>query len=58
MELGLHTLKFFPAEASGGLAMLKALTLPDLAEPHEFRNVSLYHAQREPVPFSHCAQPL
>ena len=40
------------------LAMLKALTLPDLAEPHEFRNVSLYHAQREPVPFSHCAQPL
>lgn len=40
------------------LAMLKALTLPDLTEPHEFRNVSLYHAQREPVPFSHCAQPL
>ena len=40
------------------LAMLKALTLPDLAEPHEFRNVSLYHAQREPAPFSHCAQPL
>ena len=40
------------------LAMLKALTLPDLAEPNEFRNVSLYHAQREPVPFSHCAQPL
>lgn len=28
------------------LEMLKALTLPDLAEPWEFRNVSLYHAQR------------
>ncbi|MGC5704193.1 methyltransferase [Pseudomonas sp. NFXW11] len=28
------------------LAMLNALTLPDLAEPWEFRNVSLYHAQR------------
>jgi len=26
MELGLYTLKFFPAEASGGLAMLKALS--------------------------------
>ncbi len=26
MELGLSTLKFFPAEASGGLAMLKALS--------------------------------
>lgn len=26
MELGLDTLKFFPAEASGGLAMLKALS--------------------------------
>ena len=40
------------------LAMLKALTLPDLAEPHEFRNVSLYHAQREPSAFSRQAQPL
>ena len=40
------------------LAMLKALTLPDLAEPHEFRNVSLYHAQREPTAFSRPAQPL
>lgn len=28
------------------LAMLHALTLPDLAEPHEFRDVSLYHASR------------
>jgi hypothetical protein len=26
--------------------MLEAMTLPDLAEPHEFRHVSLYHAQR------------
>ena len=26
MEMGLHTLKFFPAEASGGVGMLKALT--------------------------------
>lgn len=26
MELGLHHLKFFPAEASGGLAMLKAMS--------------------------------
>jgi 2-dehydro-3-deoxyphosphogluconate aldolase/(4S)-4-hydroxy-2-oxoglutarate aldolase len=26
MEMGLHTLKFFPAEASGGVNMLKALT--------------------------------
>lgn len=26
MEMGLRTLKFFPAEASGGTAMLKALT--------------------------------
>lgn len=26
MEMGLRTLKFFPAEPSGGLAMLKALT--------------------------------
>lgn len=28
------------------LARLQACTLPDLAEPHEFRHVSLYHAQR------------
>lgn len=28
------------------LGMLEALTLPDLAEPWEFRRVSLYHAQR------------
>jgi putative thioredoxin len=28
--------------------VLEALTLPDLAEPHEFRRVSLYHASREP----------
>ncbi|EPJ95176.1 class I SAM-dependent methyltransferase [Pseudomonas psychrophila] len=40
------------------LGMLKALTLPDLAEPHEFRNVSLYHAQREPTPFSARVEPL
>ncbi|QKZ06982.1 MULTISPECIES: class I SAM-dependent methyltransferase [Pseudomonas] len=28
------------------LATLEACTLPDLAEPHEFRHVSLYHARR------------
>ena len=28
------------------IEMLEAMTLPDLAEPHEFRHVSLYHAQR------------
>lgn len=28
------------------LAMLHAHTLPDLAEPHEFQDVSLYHATR------------
>ena len=28
------------------LGQLHACTLPDLAEPHEFRHVSLYHAQR------------
>ncbi|MEG5264880.1 50S ribosomal protein L11 methyltransferase [Pseudomonas sp. JDS28PS106] len=28
------------------LGMLHALTLPDLAEPHEFRDVSLYYASR------------
>jgi len=27
----------------------ESLTLPDLAEPHEFRRVSLYHARREPL---------
>ena len=40
------------------LDSLKALTLPDLAEPHEFRNVSLYHAQREPMAFGLPVQPL
>ena len=40
------------------LESLKALTLPDLAEPHEFRNVSLYHAQRWQATFSVPAQPL
>ena len=29
------------------LGILEALTLPDLAEPREFRKVSLYHAQRQ-----------
>ncbi len=35
------------------LASLQALTLPDLAEPHEFRQVSLYHAPHPeaPIPF-------
>ena len=28
LELGLHALKFFPAEAAGGMAMLKALSAP------------------------------
>lgn len=28
------------------LGVFEGLTLPDLAEPHEFRHVSLYHAQR------------
>ena len=28
LELGIHTAKFFPAEASGGLKMLKALLAP------------------------------
>ena len=40
------------------LDSLKALTLPDLAEPYEFRNVSLYHAQREPMAFGLPVQPL
>ncbi|OZY60876.1 protein methyltransferase [Pseudomonas lundensis] len=40
------------------LESLKALTLPDLAEPHEFRDVSLYHAQRCQATFSVPAQPL
>ncbi|MBA1203102.1 methyltransferase [Pseudomonas capeferrum] len=31
------------------LGVLQALTLPDLAEPHEFRRVSLYHASRQPL---------
>ncbi|MFV3403061.1 class I SAM-dependent methyltransferase [Pseudomonas sp. NY15463] len=31
------------------LGVLDALTLPDLAEPHEFRRVSLYRASREPL---------
>ena len=29
------------------LDVLEGLTLPDLAEPHEFRRVSLYHASRD-----------
>lgn len=40
------------------LGSLKALTLPDLAEPHEFRNVSLYHAQRMHAALSLPVQPL
>ena len=32
------------------LGMLHAMTLPDLAEPWEFRDVSLYHAQRPGEP--------
>ena len=40
------------------LDTLKALTLPDLAEPHEFRNVSLYHSQRDRPAFSLPEQPL
>jgi predicted nicotinamide N-methyase len=28
------------------IEMLEAMTLPDLAEPEEFRYVSLYHATR------------
>ncbi|WP_421548943.1 class I SAM-dependent methyltransferase [Pseudomonas sp. QD4] len=32
------------------LGMLHALTLPDLAEPWEFRDVSLYHAKRPGEP--------
>ena len=31
------------------LAILDALTLPDLAEPWEFRKVSLYHSRRQPL---------
>jgi len=30
------------------IEMLQAMTLPDLAEPEEFRHVSLYHARRRP----------
>ncbi|MBT2312057.1 class I SAM-dependent methyltransferase [Pseudomonas fluorescens] len=29
------------------IEMLQAMTLPDLAEPEEFRHVSLYHARRD-----------
>ncbi|WLH12161.1 50S ribosomal protein L11 methyltransferase [Pseudomonas hefeiensis] len=29
------------------IEMLEAMTLPDLAEPEEFRHVSLYHARRD-----------
>jgi len=29
------------------LAQLQGLTLPDLAEPDEFRQVSLYHGRRQ-----------
>ncbi|GFM67435.1 methyltransferase [Pseudomonas cichorii] len=36
----------FRHDAYQRLAMLHAHTLPDLAEPHEFRDVSLYHARR------------
>ena len=32
------------------LGLLDACTWPDLAEPAEFRNVSLYHACRERQP--------
>ncbi|MGA8137496.1 MAG: 50S ribosomal protein L11 methyltransferase [Pseudomonas gingeri] len=39
------------------LEMLEAFTLPDLAEPEEFRHVSLYHAQRQPAS-GHRAQAL
>ena len=31
------------------LEILDALTLPDLAEPWEFRKVSLYHSRRQPL---------
>ncbi|WP_260958088.1 class I SAM-dependent methyltransferase [Pseudomonas citri] len=30
------------------IEMFQAMTLPDLAEPEEFRHVSLYHARRKP----------
>ncbi|CAH0271105.1 class I SAM-dependent methyltransferase [Pseudomonas mediterranea] len=30
------------------IELLEAMTLPDLAEPEEFRHVSLYHARRSP----------
>jgi predicted nicotinamide N-methyase len=36
----------FQHSAYRRLGMLHALTLPDLAEPHEFRDVSLYQASR------------
>ena len=39
------------------LERLEAFTLPDLAEPEAFRQVSLYHARRQPA-FGHPAQAL
>ena len=36
------------------LDILDACTWPDLAEPAEFRRVSLYHARREAVPVAMC----
>jgi predicted nicotinamide N-methyase len=42
----------FQHPAYGRLDILEAQTLPDLAEPHEFRRVSLYHADRRGTGFS------
>lgn len=36
------------------LDILDACTWPDLAEPAEFRRVSLYQARREPIPMAMC----
>jgi len=36
------------------LDILDACTWPDLAEPAEFRRVSLYHAHRQAVPIAMC----
>ncbi|KPW58992.1 Uncharacterized protein ALO80_02679 [Pseudomonas caricapapayae] len=36
----------FKHDAYQRLTILHAHTLPDLAEPHEFRDVSVYHAAR------------
>ena len=36
------------------LDILDACTWPDLAEPAEFRRVSLYHAHRQVVPVAMC----